>query len=115
MPNRKPNNKPKPKRPKPTFGAQLRRLREEAGISINELEQRSGINRSTIYSAETGRREIRATNKSKLLKAIARPMGHESGNNDMPTTHLERGILAAERLALACERIANALENPTKQ
>ena len=36
------------------FGDRLRALREQAGLSIPQLADRSGIHRSQIYRIETG-------------------------------------------------------------
>ena len=127
MPTRKPKPNSKPGR-KPKFGAQLRRLREEAGLTTLELAELAGLSQSTVIVVEAGRRnELRASNRAKLLN-VFKASDQENrdrlvriaqtppttGNNDMPSNVLERSVLVAERLALAAERIANALEKTTK-
>lgn len=54
------------------FGTVLRRLREKAGLTQEELERRSGISVSTIRGLENGRRgNPRMTTVQKLADALA--------------------------------------------
>ncbi|MFH9659641.1 helix-turn-helix domain-containing protein [Streptomyces sp. NPDC017248] len=54
------------------FGAVLRRLREEAGLTQDELERRSGVSVSTIRGLETGKRgNPRMTTVRQLADALA--------------------------------------------
>ncbi|MEU3958222.1 helix-turn-helix transcriptional regulator, partial [Streptomyces achromogenes] len=54
------------------FGAVLRRLREKAGLTQDELERRSGVSVSTIRGLETGkRRNPRMTTVQQLADALA--------------------------------------------
>ncbi len=91
--------KPKAKR-KPS--SELRRLREESGLTLDELATLSGLDRSTIHVAEQGTRKTRASTRNRLTNTIAR-----FSHNGLPHNHIER-------LMLAAERIADALEKPTK-
>lgn len=52
----------------------VRELRKAAGLSLNELAQRSGISRTTIWAIETGRAEVV---QSTTLIAIADALGKE--------------------------------------
>ncbi|MGW3464771.1 helix-turn-helix transcriptional regulator, partial [Streptomyces olivaceoviridis] len=54
------------------FGAVLRRLREDAGLTQDELERRSGVSVSTIRGLETGKRSNpRMTTVQQLADALA--------------------------------------------
>ncbi|MFF9002946.1 helix-turn-helix domain-containing protein [Streptomyces achromogenes] len=54
------------------FGAVLRRLREKAGLTQDELERRSGVSVSTIRGLETGKRgNPRMTTVRQLADALA--------------------------------------------
>ncbi|MFG2933846.1 helix-turn-helix domain-containing protein [Streptomyces achromogenes] len=54
------------------FGAVLRRLREKAGLTQDELERRSGVSVSTIRGLETGKRSNpRMTTVQQLADALA--------------------------------------------
>ncbi|NEA51723.1 helix-turn-helix transcriptional regulator, partial [Streptomyces sp. SID10815] len=54
------------------FGAVLRRLRERAGLTQDELERRSGVSVSTIRGLETGKRgNPRMTTVRQLADALA--------------------------------------------
>ncbi|MFF4715056.1 helix-turn-helix domain-containing protein [Streptomyces eurythermus] len=61
------------------FGAVLRRLREKAGLTQDELERRSGVSVSTIRGLETGKRSNpRMTTVQQLADALAlRSEDHE--------------------------------------
>ncbi|GGK04566.1 hypothetical protein GCM10011583_40430 [Streptomyces camponoticapitis] len=61
------------------FGAVLRRLREQEGLTQDDLERRSGISVSTIRGLETGkRRNPRMTTVQRLADALAvRPEDRE--------------------------------------
>ncbi len=95
---------------KPKFSAELLRLRDEAGLSREQLGKAAKVDPSTIWAAEHGKRAIRGSTKHRLLEVLAK-----SGNNTMPHKDVDRAILAVERLALAAERIANALESHKKK
>lgn len=56
------------------LGPVLRRLRDEAGLSLYELEKRSGISRSTLLRMENGQLPRPTTNH---LNKVARGLGVE--------------------------------------
>lgn len=37
-----------------TFAARLRRLRDQAGLSVSQLAKKSGLHRQSIYKLEAG-------------------------------------------------------------
>lgn len=56
------------------FGSRLRQLREEAGISCNELARRSGVSDGMISRLERGER----TPTLDTARKLARALGQES-------------------------------------
>lgn len=58
-----------------TVGANIRRYREEAGLSINQLAQRSGISKSYISSLENFDTGETARPSGETLYAIATALG----------------------------------------
>ncbi|WP_228792540.1 helix-turn-helix domain-containing protein [Nocardia farcinica] len=61
-------------------GAVLLRLREQAGISVREVEQRTGISRSVISRIERGERPARVTELEPLAQV------YEMSIEDLITT-----------------------------
>jgi transcriptional regulator with XRE-family HTH domain len=55
------------------FGARLRALRLEAGISQEELASRSGLHRTYVSSVERGQRNIALANIHSLADALGIP------------------------------------------
>ena len=53
------------------LGSELRRIREERGLTVEELAERSGISATTIRAVERGSREARGDTVAKL----GRPLG----------------------------------------
>jgi len=53
------------------LGLELRRIREERGLTVEELAEKSGISATTIRDVERGAREARGDTVAKL----ARPLG----------------------------------------
>jgi transcriptional regulator with XRE-family HTH domain len=53
------------------LGLELRRIREERGLTVEELSKRSGISATTIRALERGSREARGDTVAKL----GRPLG----------------------------------------
>ena len=53
------------------LGLELRRMREERGLTVEELAEMSGISATTIRAVERGTRETRGDTVAKL----ARPLG----------------------------------------
>ena len=51
-------------------GPELRRIREEGGLTVEELAEKSGISASTIRAAEHGTREVRGDTVAKLAKPL---------------------------------------------
>jgi transcriptional regulator with XRE-family HTH domain len=51
-------------------GLKLRRLREERGITVEELAEKSGISATTIRVVERGAREARGETVAKLAKPL---------------------------------------------
>ena len=58
--------------PKKLFAHNLRRLRNRAGISQEELADRAGLHRTYISSVECGRRNISLENIFLLAEALGR-------------------------------------------
>ena len=52
------------------LGAELRRMREERGISVEGLAEKSGVSVSTIREVERGAREARMDTVAKLAKPL---------------------------------------------
>jgi transcriptional regulator with XRE-family HTH domain len=53
------------------LGQGLRRIREERGLAVEELAEKSGVSATTIRGVERGAREARGDTVAKL----ARPLG----------------------------------------
>jgi transcriptional regulator with XRE-family HTH domain len=53
------------------LGLELRRIREERGLTVEELAERSGISATTIRAVERGAREAHGDTVANL----ARPLG----------------------------------------
>jgi len=53
------------------LGQELRRIREERGLTVEELAKKSGVSVTTIKVVERGAREVRGDTVAKL----ARPLG----------------------------------------
>lgn len=53
-----------------TFGQTLREMRRKAGVSQDDLAQRSGVDRSAISNYERGRREPNLRTIVKLARAL---------------------------------------------
>ena len=52
------------------LGPELRRMREERGLSVEELAEKSGVSASTIRVVERGAREARGDTVAKLAKPL---------------------------------------------
>jgi transcriptional regulator with XRE-family HTH domain len=52
------------------LGLELRRIREERGIAIEELVEKSGVSATTIRDVERGAREARGDTVAKLAKPL---------------------------------------------
>jgi transcriptional regulator with XRE-family HTH domain len=52
------------------LGVELRRIREEQGLAVEELAKKSGVSASTIRGVERGRREARMDTVAKLAKPL---------------------------------------------
>jgi transcriptional regulator with XRE-family HTH domain len=52
------------------LGLELRRIREERGLTVEELAERSGISVTTIRAVERGTREARGDTVAKLAKPL---------------------------------------------
>jgi transcriptional regulator with XRE-family HTH domain len=64
------------------FGERLKRFREAAGLSQNELARRSGLSTPTISMLESGRRRgVSAANARKLARALVKTVDELLGDS----------------------------------
>lgn len=61
------------------FGAVLRAMREGCGLSVTELAERCGTNKSTISRLERGQRTVSADLLANLTRAIADKIAENRG------------------------------------
>ena len=54
-----------------SFGVRLRTLREQTGLSQEELASRAGLHRTYVGGIERGERNVSAVNIEKLAEALA--------------------------------------------
>jgi transcriptional regulator with XRE-family HTH domain len=59
-----------PRNPKEIFAKNLRRIRNETGLSQEELASRAGLHRTYISSIERGQRNISIENIFAIAKAL---------------------------------------------
>ena len=52
------------------LGPELRRIREERGLTVEELVDKSGVSATTIRDVERGAREARGDTVAKLAKPL---------------------------------------------
>ena len=52
------------------LGLKLRRIREERGLTVEELAEKSGISATTIRVVERGAREARGDTVAKIAKPL---------------------------------------------
>ncbi len=52
------------------LGLELQRMREEQGLSVEGLAEKSGVSASTIRGVESGTREARMETVAKLAKPL---------------------------------------------
>jgi DNA-binding XRE family transcriptional regulator len=52
------------------LGLELRRIREERGLAVEELAEKSGVSATTIRDVERGAREARGDTVAKLAKPL---------------------------------------------
>ncbi|HZC19104.1 MAG TPA: helix-turn-helix transcriptional regulator [Rubrobacteraceae bacterium] len=52
------------------LGAELRRMREEQGLTVEGLAEKSGVSASTVREVERGAREARMDTVPKLAKPL---------------------------------------------
>jgi transcriptional regulator with XRE-family HTH domain len=52
------------------LGLELRRIREERGLTVEGLAEKSGVSATTIREVERGRREARMDTVSRLAKPL---------------------------------------------
>jgi DNA-binding XRE family transcriptional regulator len=68
------------------FGARLRQLRKHAGLSQEELGQRSGLDRTYVSSVERGRRNVGLKNVHALASAMGVPVVALFSEDESATT-----------------------------
>jgi transcriptional regulator with XRE-family HTH domain len=52
------------------LGSELRRIREERGLTVEELAERSGVSATTIRDVERGAREARRDTVARFAKPL---------------------------------------------
>jgi transcriptional regulator with XRE-family HTH domain len=52
------------------LGPELRRIREERGLAVEELAEKSGVSATTIRGVERGAREARGDTVARLAKPL---------------------------------------------
>jgi XRE family transcriptional regulator, fatty acid utilization regulator len=52
------------------LGLELRRIREERGLTVEELAEKSGISATTVRAVERGTREAHGDTVAKLAKPL---------------------------------------------
>ncbi len=52
------------------LGLELRRMREEQGLTVEGLAEKSGVSATTVRDVERGAREARMDTVAKLAKAL---------------------------------------------
>jgi transcriptional regulator with XRE-family HTH domain len=52
------------------LGPELRRIREEGGLTVEELAEKSGVSATTIRGVEGGAQEARGDTVAKLAKPL---------------------------------------------
>jgi transcriptional regulator with XRE-family HTH domain len=52
------------------LGPELRRIREERGLAVEELAEKSGVSATTIRDVERGAREARGDTVARLAKPL---------------------------------------------
>ena len=52
------------------LGPELRRIREERGLTVEELAEKSGVSATTIRDVERGAQEARGDTVAKLAKPL---------------------------------------------
>jgi transcriptional regulator with XRE-family HTH domain len=52
------------------LGPELRRMREERGLAVEELAEKSGVSATTIRDMERGAREARGDTVARLAKPL---------------------------------------------
>jgi transcriptional regulator with XRE-family HTH domain len=57
------------------FGARLREIREEAGISQEKLAEEAGVHRTYVSSVERGKRNVSLVNIERFAAALGVKMG----------------------------------------
>lgn len=69
----------------PTFGATLRRLRRDRGLSLRELAQRAHVGKSTLSDLENGR----CTPSEATARALDQALGADGALTTLvqPTDH----------------------------
>ena len=61
------------------YGKELRRIRLEKGLERPDLEERSGVHRSTITRIELGQPTLRLGTAHKIAEALGVPHGAFTG------------------------------------
>ena len=82
------------------FGLEVRRRREMAGMTLEQLAQRSGLTPNYIGSVELGKRDVSLTTIDALAEALGVAPGELLGTSRHMSPAAEEGGRLLERLAL---------------
>ncbi|MDN5919307.1 MAG: XRE family transcriptional regulator [Pseudonocardia sp.] len=98
------------------IGPKVRRLRQDGGLSLQQLARRAEVSAAAIHKVERGDMVPTVTTLLKLAAALGRPVGHfvDGDGEPVPVAHLVRaGHRAAEPSLPGVSR--SALSGPAER